>query len=193
MNTVEVVEVPRALLELARAWWLILITGILCIAAGIIVLAAPDISLATLAVVAGVFLLIDGIVDVLGSLSKQAEHRGVLALLGILTVVVGVVLVRHPGTAIVAIALLIGIWLIARGIVHFIEAFLTVDGRAWMLLVAAVELVAGIVIVSAPGIGVATLAILVGIAFILRGILSCVLAFALRNVKKALSEPAAST
>ncbi len=188
MNTTEVVEVPKALADVARAWWLAMITGVLCIAAGIIVLVQPSISLATLAVIVGIFMLIDGIFDLLGSLSRREDHRGMLALLGIVTVVVGIILVRHPTSAVVAIALLIGIWLVARGLVHFLEAFLIRDGRLLMLFVAVIELIAGIVIVSSPGIGVATLAILVGIAFILRGLATCALAWALRETGKMLRE-----
>jgi uncharacterized membrane protein HdeD (DUF308 family) len=41
-------------------WWLFVLAGVLSIAAGVIVLFKPGDSLATLAVIAGIFLLIDG-------------------------------------------------------------------------------------------------------------------------------------
>jgi hypothetical protein len=56
--------------------------------------------------------------------------------------------------------------------------------------VAVLEVIAGIVIVSIPSIGVATLAVLIGITFVLRGLGMCVLALALR---RRASTPAGST
>jgi uncharacterized membrane protein HdeD (DUF308 family) len=182
-------EMPEALRQLARAWWLFLLIGLLCVAAGIIVLAQPHISLATLAVVAGIFLLLDGIFEVIASFGSATEHRGLVALLGIVTIVVGVVLVRHPSTSIVAIALLVGIWLIAYGVIRFIGAFFQPAYRGWAMFTSIVEVIAGIVIVSSPDIGVITLALFIGIAFVLRGIGMCVIAFALRSAKDTLPGP----
>ena len=53
-----------------------------------------------------------------------------------------------------------------------------------------VELAGGIVIVSSPHIGVATLALLVGIVFIVRGVALCVVAWALHRATSALSAAA---
>src|SRR3954454_5656229 len=184
---VQVVEVPPGLVALAKAWWLVLFVGMLCIAAGLIVIVQPDISLATLAVVAGIFLVIDGCFDLVSSLSRATEHRGLLALLGVLTVVVGVILIRHPGTSVIAILLLIGIWVIAFGLVRLVALLSGGQGGAWSVVIALVEIVAGVVIVAIPDIGVATLAVLVAIAFMLRGIGMCALAWGLRAAKGALA------
>jgi uncharacterized membrane protein HdeD (DUF308 family) len=175
-------EPSNPLTQLSRAWWLLVLVGLMCAAAGVIVLVQPDISLATLAVVAGIFLLIDGIYDVIVAIADRGEGSGMLALVGVLSAIVGIILVRHPTGSVAAIALLLGIWLVCIGVVRLIRAFALVEYRGWNLLVAFVEIVAGIVIVSSPGIGVTTLAIFVGIAFILRGIGLCAAAWVLRAV-----------
>jgi uncharacterized membrane protein HdeD (DUF308 family) len=185
-------EPPDAIKELSRAWWLLLLVGLMCGAAGVIVLVQPDISLTTLAVVAGIFLLVDGIYDVVVAIAEGGEGRGMLALVGVLSAIVGIILVRHPIGSVVAIALLVGIWLVCIGVVRLVRAFALAEYRGWNLLVAFVEIVAGIVIVSSPGIGVTTLAILVGIAFILRGIGLCAAAWVLRQVKQATATPSAA-
>ena len=97
--------------------------GVLSIAAGITILIKPGDSLSTLAVIAGIFLLVDGILELAASLMGGTQNRGMLALLGVLTAIVGVLLIRHPIQGIVAIALLIGIWLIAVGVIRIIAAF----------------------------------------------------------------------
>ena len=92
----------------------------LSLIAGVIVLAKPSNSLATLAVVAGIFVLIDGIVELCASLVGDTENRGSAALLGVLNLIVGVVLIRHPVGGVTFVVVMIGIWLIAMGAVRFV-------------------------------------------------------------------------
>ena len=56
-------------------WWLLLLVGVLSIAAGIIILIKPGDSLATLAVIAGIFLLLDGILELVASLMRGTQSR----------------------------------------------------------------------------------------------------------------------
>jgi uncharacterized membrane protein HdeD (DUF308 family) len=156
--------------EWTSGWWLLLIVGVLSVVAGVIVLFKPGDSLATLAVIVGIFVLVDGIVELIASFSRQTQNRGLVAVLGVLSAIVGILLIRHPIAGVVAIALLIGIWLVAIGVVRLVVGFDDPQQRGWNLVAAVLEMIAGIVIVSSPGIGFATLALLVGIAFILNGI-----------------------
>ena len=167
----------------ARAlWWIFGLVGLLSVAAGVIVLVEPGISLVTLAVITGIYFLIDGIFEIASAIMGGTPNRGLLALLGAVSAIAGVILIRHPIQGVVAIALLVGLWLITIGIVHFVRAFEEPEHRLMSILVALLEGIAGIVIVSSPDIGVATLALFVGIALILRGIALCGLAWATRSV-----------
>jgi len=85
------------------------------------------------------------------------------------------------------IALLLGFWLVVAGAVRFVETFSLRENRGWNLLIAALEVIAGIVIVSVPDIGVGTLAIITGIAFILRGIGTLMIGLGLRRVRAGLT------
>ena len=170
-------------------WWLLALVGVLSIAAGITILIKPGDSLATLAVIAGIFLLVDGILELAASLLHRTQSRGSLALLGVLTAIVGVLLIRHPIGGIAAVALLIGIWLIAVGVLRVIAAFDLDEDRGWNIFAGAVELLAGIVIVSDPNIGFATLALLVGIAFILNGMGMFALGWSLHTVRREVATP----
>src|SRR5438445_13830480 len=91
--------------ESTWAWWLFLAVGLMSIAAGVIVLAKPSNSLATLAVIAGIFVLVDGIFDLVASFSARTGNRGLVAIVGVLDIVVGVLLIRHPIGGVLAIAL----------------------------------------------------------------------------------------
>jgi uncharacterized membrane protein HdeD (DUF308 family) len=171
------------------AWWLLLLAGLAGVAAGIIVLVAPAISLVTLAVVTGIFLLVDGLFEIPAAILGDVQNRALLGILGVVSVIAGVILIRHPIGGVVAVALLLGLWLITIGVVRLIRALDEADRRGWQIFLAVLEVIAGIVIVSSPGIGVATLAILVGVSFILRGLTMSMLAWMLRDVKRTLDAP----
>jgi uncharacterized membrane protein HdeD (DUF308 family) len=165
-------------------WWLLLLVGVLCVVAGVIILFKPSDSLATLAVIVGILLLIDGIIELVASLLRETPNRGMVALFGVITAIVGVLLIRHPVGGATFVALLIALWLIAVGVIRVATAFDEPEHRGWYALLGLVEMVAGIVIVANPDIGYATLAILVGISFILNGIATALLAWAMHEVRE---------
>jgi len=150
--------------------WIFLIVGLLCVAAGVIVLAKPSISLATLAVVTGIFLVVDAVGEIVVALLGATDRRAFGVLTGIASAVLGILLIRHPLHGVVAVALLLGLWLIIAGAARLAWAIGEEDRRAWNVVVAAIEIIAGIVIVSSPHIGVATLALLIGVSLIVRGL-----------------------
>jgi uncharacterized membrane protein HdeD (DUF308 family) len=177
--------VPRFVTEedardASRLWWVFALVGLISAAAGVILVLKPSNSLATLAVVVGIFLLIDGIAELIRSFGHSVENRALAAIIGVLGVAVGIALIRHPFHGVTAIGLLIGIWLVAAGVVRIVVAIAT--GFSFLrLLVAAVEIVAGIIIVSDPHIGYATLAILTGIWLIVNGIATIAVGIAVRR------------
>ena len=175
--------------QVSWGWWLLVTVGLLSVVAGVIILFKPGDSLETLAVIAGIFLLIDGIFELAVSFMSSTRNHGMVALLGALTAIVGVLLIRHPIESVEAVALLIGLWLIAIGVIRFATAFDEPDHRGRYALAGAIELVAGIVIVANPDIGLTTLAILVGIAFIFNGLGLAVLGWGLHGARQEAFRP----
>lgn len=169
-------------MDATRGWWLFVVVGIASLVAGVILVLKPSNSLATLAVVFGVFLLIDGIIELVESFGHSVENRGLAAIVGILGIVVGLILIRHPTHAVSAIGLVIGIWLVAAGVVRLLRAFALGAVTFLRVVIALLEIVVGIVIVSDPHIGYATLAVLLGIWLIINGIGMIVLGLAIRSV-----------
>lgn len=166
-------------------WWVPLVVGALSVAAGVILVLKPSNSLATLAVIFGIFLLVDGIGELIASFGDRVENRTLAAILGVLAVVVGIALIRHPFHGVIAIGLLIGIWLVAAGVVRLIRALVVSARPVLGVLVAVLEVVIGIVIVSEPHIGYTTLAVITGIWLILSGIGTVALGMTLRRATHA--------
>ena len=177
--------------DVTGLWWIASLVGVLAIIAGIIVVAKPSNSLATLAVVTGIFVLFDGIAALVDALAGSTENLGLVALLGVVSVVLGILLIRHPIGGVKAVALLLGIWLIAAAVVRLVVAFAVPEHRLRRLVAAAILGIAGVAIVSEPHIGYATLAVIAGIGFIGYGASMIVLGWALRTVARGASPPAA--
>jgi uncharacterized membrane protein HdeD (DUF308 family) len=165
--------------DVASGWWLLVLLGVASLVAGVILVFKPSNSLAALAVIFGIFLLLDGIAAVVSSFQRE-EGRALLAIIGIVGIVVGILLIRHPTHAVNAIGLIIGIWLVAAGAVGLVNAVVERQRLILRLALAVLEIVFGIVIVSNPHIGYATLAILIGIWLILNGLGMILLGIALR-------------
>ena len=175
--------------RLTRLWWLVVCLGLLSLAAGVIVILKPSNSLKTLAVIVGIFVLLDGIAELIMVFDRRTANRGLVAVLALLDLVVGILLIRHPVGGVKAIALLLAIWLIAAGVVRLMIAFDTHGDRLGRFVVAAIEIVFGIVIVANPNIGFATLALLVGLAFIVNGLGMIAVGVLLRAVRNQPSPP----
>ena len=168
---------------IATVWWVPLVLGLLSLVAGVIVLIKPSNSLKAITVVIGIFILLDGIMQVYMGLRHRVENSTMVAVIGVLDLIIGIILIRHPIAGVTAVALLIGIWLAAAGVLRLIVAFETHGDRLGRILVGGIELLAGIVIVANPNIRLATLAVLVGVAFILNAIALIVLAIAMRGLR----------
>jgi uncharacterized membrane protein HdeD (DUF308 family) len=167
--------------ELAWAWWLMVLIGVVSLIVGVILLTEPSHSLQTLAVIVGIFLLLDGIVELIRSFGHSVENRALAAIVGVLGIIVGIALIRHPFHGVNAIGLLFGIWLVAAGVIRLVRALAVPGHRLLNLLIAGVDLVAGIVIVSNPHIGYTALAIIGGIWLIISGFGTIALGIALRS------------
>jgi uncharacterized membrane protein HdeD (DUF308 family) len=167
--------------------WLLVIFGVLVLGVGVFFVASPHEALSTFTVIAGIFLLVDGVIAIAGSVSGRVEGRGVLALVGVLSVIAGLVLIKKPFGTLVVFVLIVGVWFVVAGVARFAAAFASPEGRAGNLFIALLDVVAGILILSWPDISLATLAVIIGVVLILRGILFIALGWMLHRIHHELS------
>src|SRR5262249_21382726 len=175
--------------QITWGWWLLLLVGALSVGAGVIILLKPSDSLATLAVIAGIFLLVDGVLELVAAIFRGVRDRGLVALFGVITAIVGVLLIRHPVGGVTFVALVIALWLVAAGVIRLATAFEEPEHRVRHVLLGLVEMVAGIVIIANPDIGYATLAVLVGIGFILNGLAMGALGWDMYEIRERGAKP----
>jgi uncharacterized membrane protein HdeD (DUF308 family) len=100
-------------------WFWRLLHGLIAIAAAAIVIVWPAITLLVFAAMLGFYWILTGILEVLVAIDLRKAIKGELLLIaaGILSVLVGAILIVHPLTGLVALAQVIGILNIALGII----------------------------------------------------------------------------
>jgi uncharacterized membrane protein HdeD (DUF308 family) len=175
---------PAELRADARQFGTVLIIGgAIAVVAGILALAYPDITLLALALIAGINLLFLGVMSLVDAFADDPDvtSRVLAAVLGLLGIIAGLVVMRRPGESLLAILLVLGIWLIVTGIVDMVRAFVGLENRAFRLIVAVVDVVLGILILALPELSLGTLAVLIGIAFLVRGTFAVVSGVRLRR------------
>jgi uncharacterized membrane protein HdeD (DUF308 family) len=151
-------------------WWLFVLFGVATLGVGVFFVVSPHETLSTFTVIAGIFLLVDGVLALLASIFNKGDGRGLLALIGVLSVLAGLVLIKKPFDTLVVFTLIVGVWFVAAGIVRFVVALASPEARGGNIVTAILDLIAGVVILSWPDLGLATLAVIIGIVLILRGV-----------------------
>ncbi len=172
-------EQPSAM---APLWWVVVLFGAAAFCVGIFFVLSPHETLSTFTVIAGIFLLADGVLAVGASIFGHGEGRGMLALIGALSAIAGLVLVKKPFDTLVVFVLILGVWFIVAGVVRLVAAFGEPEGRGASIAIAILDVIVGILVLSWPGIGLATLAVILGIALIVRGALFVMAGWELRRL-----------
>ena len=163
-------------------WWLPALFGVVTFGVGVFFVVSPHATLSTFTVIAGIFLLFDGVLALLGSIFGKGEGRGLLALIGVLSAIAGLVLIKKPFDTLVAFTLIVGVWFVVAGIVRFVVALGSPEGRGGNILTAILDLIAGALILAWPDLGLATVAVIIGIVLIMRGALFIVAGWQLRKL-----------
>lgn len=169
--------------ETARNWWLFLFTGLVSIIAGILAIVYPDITLLALGIFVGVGLLFSGALDIAEAIGGEPDSRTLAAIIGVLSIIAGIVCLRRPGESLLAIVIVLGVFLVVEGVIRFIRAISELEDRAAVMGLGILDVILGILILSLPGLSLVTLAVLFAISLILRGGFMVFVAFKLRGAR----------
>ncbi|MCV7090081.1 HdeD family acid-resistance protein [Mycobacterium interjectum] len=178
---------------LPHLWKSTLVSGILSLILGAVILAWPGITILAAAVAFGVYLLIAGVAQVMFafSLHVSAGSRILLFISGAASLILAVLAFRHfgQGYAVLLLAIWIGIGFIFRGVGTTVSAISdpALPGRGWSIFVGAISLLAGIVVLASPFESIVTLALVVGVWFVVIGVFEIVSSFGIRKASKQLS------
>lgn len=162
----------------------LLIRSILAVLFGIIAMAWPVGTAVTLVIMWGIYALVDG-VAFLGLGFSLPAGRALNLIMGALGIVAGLIAIFRPISSMVALAWVMGIWLIARGIVEVIGAFSDDDqgNSKWMLALSGVlAVLAGMLFVAYPGEAAVSMALWLGMLVFFFGVFGIVSYFMTKKV-----------
>jgi len=192
MQTYTASGAASALGRLGGHWGWLLGFGVMTAAAGLAALVWPGITLLETAILFGVQLIVAGIyrlVAAFASTDVTAATRVLLALLGILSLVVGLYAIRHVLLTIVALGLLLGIFWVANGVIELFTGIShrNMPGREWRLVMGTLSILAGVVLLAIPAISLVTLVVLVSIWLIVFGVMEISVALRIRSGRRSLA------
>ena len=129
-----------------RSWIWSIVRGVAAIIFGLIAFVAPIATAFALALVIGLFAIVDGIVDIVDAI----RHRGSAGMasrivLGAVSIVFGLLVLLWPGLSLEVLVIIVGIWAIVAGILQIVASVghRGVPGSGWVW-----GLVAGILTVA---------------------------------------------
>lgn len=172
-----------------KYWWLILLRGIILIILSIFVFQKPVSALLGITMYLSISLLFIGFTLIFVSIAsrEETEKWGWGLAGGIVDVLFGFILLSNPVLSASSLPFAIGFWLIFSGAMSFVNAFKSKKdgvGSWWMeLLGGLLTVVAGYLISSDLYVGTFAVSFWLGFGFLMAGIVSIVLAFAIKKGK----------
>ena len=176
-----------------RHWWLLMLAGILCVAAGIAVFVFPMESYMTLSIIFGVLMLITGAAQLIiaSTSGNYLAMKGYVVVGGVLDLLLGIFLCVYPAVTVVLLPIMLGIWMMYHSfmIIAFggdLDTF-RINGSGWVMMGGILLLVLSFLVLVNPfSVGIATVIVLTGVALIVFGFLLCGESVLLRRIHEAL-------
>jgi len=171
--------------RVGRHWGWALAFGIITVIAGIVVLSWPGPTLVVIAILFGIELVVLGIFRFVAAFGPDlaAGTRILYALLGVLSLIIGLYALRHVLITLLALALFLGIFWVVNGAVELFAALSHREAphRVWMSVMGILSIVAGLILLAYPGISLVVLYLIVSIWLLVFGFMQISIAFQIRS------------
>lgn len=185
-ETISPADEQALLARIGRAWWVVLLLGVVSLIVGVIVLIRPFTAVNVAAIIFGIWLLVSGVIQLAQAFDKQLEtiSRVLNAITGVIGIVLGIICLDSAEDRIALLTLFIGIWWIMRGIVQ-IAIGASEQGGGVVIFLGILGILAGGVVLIWPIASLTVLTLVVGIWLVVLGIFEIIASFRVRSLKKA--------
>ena len=151
-----------------KYWWTFVVRGILALLFGLVCLLAPGMTLALLAVWAGAFVLVDGVFGLVATIAnwKELEEKWLLIIESLLGILLGWLIMRMPEVTLFMVVMFMAMWALFVGVTRIALAIRLrkeIEGEGWMIAAGVLTIGMGVLLILLPGIGLVTLAVLLGV------------------------------
>jgi len=166
----------------SSAWWVFLLEGIAALVIGILLITDTEQTVFTLVLFLGIWWFISGIFDLI-SLFIDQTHWGWKLFSGILGIIAGLIVIRHPMWAALLVPAtlvwVLGFFGILIGVMALARAF---QGAGWGAgILGVISVVLGLILLGANiGVAAITIIYLAAIWAIIGGVIAIIFAFRVR-------------
>ena len=175
--------------RIARKWWVLLLNGALLVVAGFLIFSI-DWTIRALATFLGAIFIIQGVAEALTTgVDVRVQRTNVVA--GLLSIAAGIMIIVWPGPGVLAVAIILGAWLIVMGTLNVAGSFAARDVLPywWLLLILGLmEIPLGVLALANPGATLAAIITVAGIWAIAIGVMRIVLAFEVKRLPSRVEE-----
>jgi uncharacterized membrane protein HdeD (DUF308 family) len=171
--------------RLAQNWWAIALRGAFAILFGLIAVFMPGLTLASLVLLFGAYMVVDGIFSIVAGIRAAARHErwGMLLFEGIVDLIAGAIAFLWPLVTVLAFIILMAVWAIAHGVLLLWACFRLhpAHGRWLMGFGGVASIIWGLLLFLFPIAGAVVLTLWMGAYALVFGVTLLVLAFRLRS------------
>ena len=171
---------------LGRIWWLAALRGVAAVIFGILALAYPGMTLVTLVLFFGAYVLVDGIASVATSITnwRERDDHWLMLLSGIAGIGIGIVTFRTPELTALILLMYIAAWALVIGVIQVAAAIRLrkeIEGELWLAASGILSILFAFALWLFPGAGALSLIWLIGGYAIVFGVMLIALSLKLRG------------
>ena len=152
---------------------LFVVVGLIWIILGFVCIAAPLYAALAAVWLFGILLIVGGVLHTVHAFTTRGWEGFILHLLeGLLSIIVGALLLSDPVGGIVGLTLLIGVFLAVGGVLRCVLGFMARRSRAWgwLVLSGVLELILGVIVLTGwPGSAAWVIGLFIGIRMLFAG------------------------
>ncbi len=170
-----------------KSWGWVLFFGIVTLILGVLVVLRPKDTIYAFAILIGIWLFVAGLFRIVIAIADREDTNGtrwLMAVLGLLSVIIGILFLRHTEETVTTLAFLIGLFWVVGGIIEFFTAYSDhgSPARGFRIVMGVLAFAAGVVTLVWPHLTLGVLAVIMGIWLILYGVLEIALSLQLRHL-----------
>ncbi len=172
---------------IGKSWGWVMVFGILTVILGVLVTIRPKDTIYAFAILLGIWLFLAGLFRIVVAIADHEDTAGtrwLMALLGLVSVIVGILFLHRTDETVTTLGFLIGLFWVVGGLIEFFTAYSDygAPGRELRIVMGSLAIIAGVVTLVVPNVTLTVLAVIMGIWLIIYGLLEIVLSMQLRHL-----------
>jgi len=171
---------------LTRNWWAVLLRGCLAILFALVAFFAPGATIAALALLFGVYALVDGVFALTAAIIALRQHHSwwLLLLEGVIGTLVGISTFLAPLTTAFALLMIVAFWAIMTGLLQIVAAIRLrreLEGEWLLAMGGVISVLLGILLLFEPQAGLIAWSWMIGSYAFIYGVTLLTLGWRLRR------------